>query len=363
MALQEHVELIKQGVSTWNRWRKEHPEIQPDFEDANLCNTNLQEASLENALFNRADLRETDLSRANLRQSSFIGTHLTYTIMEQADLSGANLYNVDFSEIFLRECNLSNADLSRANLSGIDLSEMRLVGAVFYETNLTRTILKDADLHNAILGLTIFADVDLRSTRGLEHVVHLCKSYLSLDILLRSGKDLPLAFLRGVGLSDSVITTFQPSNSPKTLNEAHACFISYAQEDLPFAQQLADTLQNKGIRCWLDQEDQIGNTLRFSIPHILVLSTHSVREDWRTPLRSAWASELATDALAIERWEARKVLFPVRLDEISLQVNKDWMQQLYQSREIIDFTHWQDKFAYQQTIQKLLSELNGLWDH
>lgn len=31
MANPEHVEILKQGVDVWNRWREENPEVVPDL--------------------------------------------------------------------------------------------------------------------------------------------------------------------------------------------------------------------------------------------------------------------------------------------------------------------------------------------
>jgi len=31
MTNQEHLDILKQGVDTWNQWRQEHPDIQPDL--------------------------------------------------------------------------------------------------------------------------------------------------------------------------------------------------------------------------------------------------------------------------------------------------------------------------------------------
>ena len=37
MANPEHVEILKQGVDVWNRWREENPEIlKPDLSNANF---------------------------------------------------------------------------------------------------------------------------------------------------------------------------------------------------------------------------------------------------------------------------------------------------------------------------------------
>jgi hypothetical protein len=36
MANQEHLDMLKRGVDTWNMWREEHPEIQPDLSKVDL---------------------------------------------------------------------------------------------------------------------------------------------------------------------------------------------------------------------------------------------------------------------------------------------------------------------------------------
>ncbi len=49
MANPEHLEILKQGVEQWNKWRKEHPEVRPDLSGADLCRANLSEADLSGA--------------------------------------------------------------------------------------------------------------------------------------------------------------------------------------------------------------------------------------------------------------------------------------------------------------------------
>jgi hypothetical protein len=56
MANQEHVDHLEQGVTHWNQWRHEHPDIRPILIKANLSEANLI----------RADLSGADLSRAIL---------------------------------------------------------------------------------------------------------------------------------------------------------------------------------------------------------------------------------------------------------------------------------------------------------
>ena len=56
IANQEHVDHLEQGVTHWNQWRHEHPDIRPILIKANLSEANLI----------RADLSGADLSRAIL---------------------------------------------------------------------------------------------------------------------------------------------------------------------------------------------------------------------------------------------------------------------------------------------------------
>lgn len=58
MANQEHEALLKQGGATWNQWRVDHPEIEPDLRDADF-----EEIDLTGVDPKGADLRGSFLSR------------------------------------------------------------------------------------------------------------------------------------------------------------------------------------------------------------------------------------------------------------------------------------------------------------
>jgi hypothetical protein len=64
MANQDHLDLLKQGVETWNQWREERRDIRPDLREAHLTRYDL----------NGADLREAHLREA--LQPHFFGETL-----------------------------------------------------------------------------------------------------------------------------------------------------------------------------------------------------------------------------------------------------------------------------------------------
>jgi hypothetical protein len=136
MANPEQVEQLKQGVASWNAWRGEHPEIQPDLHKAELSGANLSHVNLFGADLSQADLSGANLGGANLFGANLSQAKLNGAHLEWAHLSWANLFGADLSQAKLSEVNLSRADLSQADLSQADLS-----GTTVMNTTLTGTIL------------------------------------------------------------------------------------------------------------------------------------------------------------------------------------------------------------------------------
>jgi hypothetical protein len=149
MANEDHVARLMQGVAAWNVWRAENESVVPDLDGVELSGR---------------DLRGADLNRANLRV---------------ANLRVANL----------RGANLSHANLIHANLNGTNLHAATLSGTV---------------LRYTVFIQTFFTDVDLSNVIGLDTCKHYGPS--SIDFrTLRKSPNLPLVFLRGVGLPDRLI--------------------------------------------------------------------------------------------------------------------------------------------------------------
>lgn len=77
-------------------------------------------------------------------------------------------------------------------------------GSPWLGTNLTDARLSGADLSWTLLGFTVFASTALDKVKGLDHCYHSGPCMIDFQTLKKSGP-LPLAFLRGVGLSDRQI--------------------------------------------------------------------------------------------------------------------------------------------------------------
>ena len=151
MANQEHLAILKRGVTAWNAWREANPRIKPDLSLADLTMKDLLRANLSEATLIGANLCGADLSEAKL-----LGANLSGASISRADLSEANFSTANLSAADLFGANIYKTDLSRVNLSGADLSEARIFGADLSGANLSgaelvHSILIGTNIDNAIL--------------------------------------------------------------------------------------------------------------------------------------------------------------------------------------------------------------------
>lgn len=217
MANQQQLNLLKEKNDNWNNWREQHPDIK-----INLSNTNLTAIDLIFTDLSKANLRGADLSGAEIHLSSLVGADL-----REAKLIGAKLIGTNLSDADLRGANLSGTSLMFA-----DLSNARLRGVEFKE---------------AIIGQTVFNNVDLHTVEGLDTIRHEKPSIIGKDTLERSEGNIPEVFLHGAGLPDFLITHVR--SLIKYPIGYYTCFISYSNKDLNFTERLYADLQIKGIQC------------------------------------------------------------------------------------------------------------------
>jgi uncharacterized protein YjbI with pentapeptide repeats len=337
MANDEQLAILEQGVEAWNEWRKEIENLGGvDLSEADFRGTILSGANLS-----VADLREADLRGVNLIDANLMG----------ADIRGANLSHTD-----LRGVDLSHADLGGANLSGANLCQ--------------------ADLREAFAGGTIFGDNSLSKSIGLEKIHHEFPSIIGIGTLQRSEGKIPIAFLRGCGLSDFEIESaklYNPELSNQQINDilykiydlrarqaiqVSPLFISYSHVDAAFVDRLEVCLNEKGIRFWRDIHDtkagrlekQIEQAIRHNPTVLVVLSKNATQSDW--------VEHEVRTARGLEKELKRDVLCPVALDDS--WKSSPWPERVMEQvmeYNILDFSKWQDEQVFGQMFVKLLDGL------
>src|ERR1044071_2441223 len=227
MANPEHLEILKQGVEAWNKWRLEHGDVIPDLRGAVLRDADLSDSD--------ADLRVVFLTNANLHGAKLIGANLC-----AADLRGADLTDASLNFADLRVVNLANANLS---------------GAQLVITNFTGANLRGVDFTDAKMDRTRFVDNDLSEVKGLETVKHLGPSSIGIDTLYKSGGKIPEVFLRGCGVPDDFIAFIPSHFGVQQAIQFYSCFISYSTRDEEFARRLYSRMRDEKLRVWFAPED------------------------------------------------------------------------------------------------------------
>ncbi len=83
MANLEQLNIIKQGVENWNKWREQNTNIKPDLSESDFRQANLQKANLSHANLDKAKLQFSNLREANLKGATGLSS-------SQIDLAKTN---------------------------------------------------------------------------------------------------------------------------------------------------------------------------------------------------------------------------------------------------------------------------------
>lgn len=389
MANAEHMRILRHGVEAWNRWRLRHGEARPrsifagtphlfgDLSCADLRNWNLNDANFE-----RIDLRCAILAKATLVESKLIESHLEGADFSEADLSGADLryvycagsgfetppgggFNEELSsagDAVFTGANLRRANLGYANITNVDLRGADLTGAFMFETSCAF-----ADLTGALIGGTVFSSMDISAVKGLDSVIHVAPSTIGLDTIYESAGRIPDVFLRGAGVPEEVIDLARSIRAGPAI-QWYSCFISYSTKDDEFSRRLHSRMRDANMRVWFAPEDlkggkklheQLFEAIQMNDRLLLVLSEHSIQSEWvMTEIRKA---------REVEKKENRRKLFPIRLTDF--ETLRDWTcfdadsgkDLAVEVREyfIPDFSNWRDHDAFEAAFARLKKDLEA----
>jgi hypothetical protein len=320
MANPEHSTKLRQGVEVWNRWRAK--KINRSF-------------------------------RGDVSGEKFDDLHLATALLGGTDMRNCSLHSAD----------LRDADLSLTKLNGADLRKATLCGA-----NLRASDMRDVDLTGATVGWTVFGDLDLRFTKGLDKIFHAGPSVVGIETMYQSQAALPEVFLRGCGVPEPFIVQMDALIGAVSPIQFYSCFISYSTLDQDFADRVHADLQDRGVRCWFAPHnvhggrklhEQIDEAIRLYDRLLLILSEHS--------MSSQWVKTEIAHARQRERDKHSQVLFPITI--APFEKIREWKcfdadtgsDAAREIREyyIPDFSNWKEHDAYRKALERLVIDLKA----
>ncbi len=170
------------------------------FDDwiADLSGANLQDSNLSGAVLQNVDIIRTNLIRAKLNQANLKGARLNGANLSSAQLIGASLEKAVLENAKLTGADLDETNLEWANLSGARMVQVKGVAAKFKFADLSKTEWQGADLSGADLSNTKLENADLNAAKLTG--ANMSKAVLK-NVSLRNA-DITLVDFRGATLTE-----------------------------------------------------------------------------------------------------------------------------------------------------------------
>jgi hypothetical protein len=211
--------------------------------------------------------------------------------------------------------------------------------------------------------------VGVKTHIGVPNAVLVTTSSFTTDVheLSSARRDLHLVDL---AILTSWLRGYSPlaESSHTAARSFSSCFVSHSSKDEEFAQKLSARLRTAGVPVWYAPEDiqpgektydQVKKAIASFDRLLVVLSPHSMSSNWVK-------TELA-NALARERREGSRVLFPIAL--VPIDVIQAWecfdpdsgidIAKELRSYHIPDFSNWSDPEEFERQVAKVIRALKG----
>jgi len=154
--------LLREGkIQEFNETRQKNNYPAIYLINADLSNTNLENANLRGIILDNSNLQKADLKSTNLRCTS-----LRHADLRNSRIFGASIVDSNLQEADLRGAEILGASIVDSNLQEVDLRGASLIGVNFYGvTSFVRAKLQNTTILGSLFNGTInFAGAELNET-------------------------------------------------------------------------------------------------------------------------------------------------------------------------------------------------------
>ncbi len=344
------IEAAKKGREAFKRWHSEH----------------YYPLDLSGADLSRIDLRWVNFAGANLDDVDFTESTLTGSYFGPATFSTEQPFvSKDHIPASLRGTMFLGASLLAATFNYVELDGASFDGAYLGLVNFRGVEFNGISFSGARMLNTGFDNCRLAGAVGLESIRHLGPSHLDVQTLFHS-PNLPLQFLRGVGLPDIIVNYFPDLVAAVEPISFYSCFISYSHADRADARLIHETLQARGIRCWLDEHQLLpGDDIYEVVDRAIRLWDKVLLCCSRESLKSWWVEKEIATVLEKEqqlcRERSKKILALVPLNLDGFMFSDQWQSgkaSEIRTRLAADFTGWEnDNEKFARELERIVKAL------
>jgi len=207
MANQDHLAILKKGVSAWNEWMGSNPDIIPDLRETDLSGLYLSEIDLSKADLSHADIQGTNFTKAILKGANFSHSEAgTKTALEVIALAQVPVLFSLFSGFLSISLSWSLASYFIPNIQ----TEGRIFGGflfiayvIFFLVTKSKNLNPVVVLLTGIISVSMF--VNLLNISGLD-IIGITAFFDSLQIvagIIAGGVFLTVTFTLGSYFSSS----------------------------------------------------------------------------------------------------------------------------------------------------------------
>jgi uncharacterized protein YjbI with pentapeptide repeats len=243
MANLDHIKILNQGAQIWNDWRKNNPEVIPDFSGFIFTYTYNDVPNLTGVDLSHANLQGADITGPDRDWPGETAPTFENANFEAADLSGISMFRTHFTNANLRNANFQGANITSVGFRGADLSYASFSGAILERTGFT-----DAHLVQTNFEGTVLKDVKIPNVKSLSPIIDKKTTATAIEVVAKEEGQISVDDLELAQMFSLLLNSDKLSNLINIATEKIVLILGrFSKERKEILDAIRLELRNKGF--------------------------------------------------------------------------------------------------------------------